>query len=399
MAGPLSGVKILDLSSVVAGPLSTTHLADQGADVIKIEPLGGDINRRSRQKVSSNGEFSALFISTNRGKRSMALDLKSPEAQMIVRKLVERMDVLVQNFRPGAMERIGLAEPALRKINPRLIYVSISGVGESGPYAKKRIYDPMIQALSGLADIQMDQRTQRPQMIRTILADKTTAIYTAQAVTAALYAREKTGRGQHVRISLLSTMISHLWPEGMMPYTVVGLENLGLSTNSGPDLIFATSDGYITVGTISDSEWQGFCAAVEQPQLASDERFSTAELRSRNATERITLMGTLLKAYTSVEALARLDAADVPCAPVLRRQDILDHEQVVAMRLIEELEQPTVGRVRQPRPAARFDDTALGEARPAPCIGQHSGEILAELGFDQDAIEGLENQKVVRLPT
>jgi crotonobetainyl-CoA:carnitine CoA-transferase CaiB-like acyl-CoA transferase len=399
MAGPLSGVKILDLSSVVAGPLSTTHLADQGADVIKIEPLGGDINRRSRQKVSSNGEFSALFISTNRGKRSMALDLKSPEAQMIVRKLVERMDVLVQNFRPGAMERIGLAEPALRKINPRLIYVSISGVGDSGPYAKKRIYDPMIQALSGLADIQADQRTQRPQMIRTILADKTTAIYAAQAVTAALYAREKTGRGQHVRISLLSTMIAHLWPEGMMPYTVVGLENSGLSTNSGPDLIFATSDGYITVGTISDSEWQGFCAAVEQPQLASDERFSTAELRSRNAIERITLMGTLLKAYSSVEALARLDAADVPCAPVLRRKDILDNEQVVAMRLIGELEQPTVGRVRQPRPAARFDDTALGEARPAPRIGQHSGEILAGLGFDQDSIEGLKNQKVVRLPT
>jgi crotonobetainyl-CoA:carnitine CoA-transferase CaiB-like acyl-CoA transferase len=399
MAGPLSGVRILDLSSVVAGPLSTTHLADQGADVIKIEPLGGDINRRSRQKVSSNGEFSALFISTNRGKRSIALDLKSPEGQMIVRKLVERMDVLVQNFRPGAMDRIGLSEPALREINPRLIYVSISGVGDRGPYSKKRIYDPMIQALSGLADIQTDQRTQRPQMIRTILADKTTAIYTAQAVTAALYAREKTGRGQHVRISLLSTMISHLWPEGMMPYTVVGLENAGLSTNSGPDLIFSTSDGYITVGTISDSEWQGFCAAVEQPQLASDERFSTAELRSRNAIERITLMGTLLKAYTSVEALARLDAADVPCAPVLRRKDILDNEQVLAMRLIEELEQPTVGRVRQPRPAARFDDTAVGEARPAPRIGQHSEEILAELGFDQNAIAGLKNQKVVRLPT
>jgi crotonobetainyl-CoA:carnitine CoA-transferase CaiB-like acyl-CoA transferase len=194
-------------------------------------------------------------------------------------------------------------------------------------------------------------------------------------------------------------MIAHLWPEGMMPYTVVGLENSGLSTNSGPDLIFATSDGYITVGTISDSEWQGFCAAVEQPQLASDERFSTAELRSRNAIERITLMGTLLKAYSSVEALARLDAADVPCAPVLRRKDILDNEQVVAMRLIGELEQPTVGRVRQPRPAARFDDTALGEARPAPRIGQHSGEILAGLGFDQDSIEGLKNQKVVRLPT
>ena len=189
MAGPLTGIRILDLSSVVSGPLATAHLADQGADVIKVEPLAGDISRRSRQKISADGQFSAMFVSVNRGKRSIALDLKQAEAVAIVRALALNADVLVQNFRPGTMERLGVGEVELRASNLRLIYVSISGVGDSGPYVKKRIYDPMIQALSGLADIQSHPETNRPQMIRTILADKTTSIFAAQAITAALFAR------------------------------------------------------------------------------------------------------------------------------------------------------------------------------------------------------------------
>ena len=180
MPGPLAGIRVLDLTSVVSGPLATMFLADQGAEVIKVEPLGGDITRQSRQSVSASGEFSALFVSTNRGKRSLSLDLKRPEAATIMRKLICRADVLVQNFRPGTMERLGLGEPALRAENPRLIYVSISGVGERGPYAKKRVYDPIIQGLSGFADLQADPETRRPRMIRTIVADKTTAIFAAQ---------------------------------------------------------------------------------------------------------------------------------------------------------------------------------------------------------------------------
>src|SRR5271167_2809740 len=168
MAGPLAGVRVVDLTSVVSGPLATMCLADQGADVIKIEPLGGDITRHSRQAISASGEFSALFVSSNRGKRSLALDLKRPEAGAIMHKLITTTDVLVQNFRPGAMERLGLSEPALRAHHPRLIYVSISGVGESGPYAAKRVYDPIIQGLSGFADLQAEPKTRRPQMIRTI---------------------------------------------------------------------------------------------------------------------------------------------------------------------------------------------------------------------------------------
>src|SRR6266446_5604667 len=245
MPGPLVGIRVLDLTSVVSGPLSTMFLADQGADVIKIEPLGGDITRHSRQSVSASGEFSALFVSTNRGKRSLSLDLKRPEAVMIMRKLAARADVLIQNFRPGTMERLGLGEPALRAFNPRLIYVSISGVGESGPYAGKRVYDPIIQGLSGFADVQSEPKTRRPQMIRTIVADKTTAIFAAQAVCVALYARERTGEGQHIRLAMLDTMIAYLWPEAMTQYTVVGREATTADPTGRPDLIFETADGYI----------------------------------------------------------------------------------------------------------------------------------------------------------
>ena len=397
MPGPLAGVRVLDLISVVSGPLATMFFADQGADVTKIEPLGGDITRRSRQSISASGEFSALFVSSNRGKRSLALDLKRPEAAKIMRKLIAGFDVLVQNFRPGTMERLGFGEPALRELNPRLIYVSISGVGESGPYAKKRVYDPIIQGLSGFADLQAEPKTRRPQMIRTIVADKTTAIFAAQAVAAALFARERTGEGQHIRLAMLDTMIAYLWPEAMTQYTVVGREATTADPTARPDLIFETADGYITVGTISDSEWQGFCAASGRSGLAEDPRFNTPGGRSVNATERILLMAEIIKERPTVEWLERLDANDVPSAPVLRRNEVIANEQVLARELIVELDHPDIGPVRQPKPAARFDRTPAQIQGPAPRIGEHTAAILAEIGLEAAEIERLAGEQIVRL--
>jgi crotonobetainyl-CoA:carnitine CoA-transferase CaiB-like acyl-CoA transferase len=397
MPGPLAGIRVLDLTSVVSGPLATMFLADQGAEVIKIEPLGGDITRRSRQSISASGEFSALFVSTNRGKRSLALDLKRPEAAKIMHKLIGGSDVLVQNFRPGTMARLGFGEPALRELNPRLIYVSISGVGESGPYARKRVYDPIIQGLSGFADLQAEPKTRRPQMIRTIVADKTTAIFAAQAITAALFARERTGEGQHIRLAMLDTMIGYLWPEAMTQYTVVGREATTADPTARPDLIFETADGYITVGTISDSEWQGFCAASGRQGLAEDLRFNTPAARAANATERILLMAEIIKERPTAEWLQQLDANDVPSAPVLRRNEVIANEQVVARELIIELNHPDIGRVRQPKPAARFDRTPAQIQGPAPRIGEHGAVILAELGLEAAEIERLATEKIVRL--
>ena len=399
MAGPLAGVRVVDLTSVVSGPFATMFLADQGADVVKVEPLGGDITRRSRQSVDPTGQFSALFISTNRGKRSIALDLKQPKGLEIVRRLIGRSDVLVQNFRPQVMERLGLGEPAMRQLNPRLIYVSISGAGDSGPYAEKRVYDPIVQGLSGFADVQAEAKTRRPQMIRTIVADKTTSVITAQAVASALYAREKTGQGQHIKVAMLDVMIAYLWPEAMMQYTVVGKEETAGDPIARPDLIFQTLDGYITAGTISDSEWQGFCRAAEKPELAQDKRFSTPGGRTANAAERIHLMAEVLAKRTTADWLSRLDAADVPCAPVLRRGEVMANEQVVARGLISEFDHPGIGRVRQPKPAAEFSATPTRAPSPAPVIGEHGRQILQELGYAGTEVEQLVEGKVVRLPS
>jgi crotonobetainyl-CoA:carnitine CoA-transferase CaiB-like acyl-CoA transferase len=397
MPGPLSGVRVLDLTGVVSGPFATMFLADQGADVIKIEPIGGDITRRSRASIDKNGEFSALFISSNRGKRSLSIDVKSEAGREVLAKLVAQADVLVQNFRPGTMERLGLGADQLRQRHPRLIYVSISGVGETGPYVKKRVYDPIIQGLSGFADIQSQPVTNRPQMIRTIVCDKTTAVMTAQAVAAALYAREKTGNGDHIKVAMLDVMISYLWPEGMAQYTVVGAEAAAGDPNDRPDLVFKTTDGYITAGTISDSEWQGFCKATRDPELANDPRFATPGARSVNATARINKMQEYIAQHSTAEWLERLDAADVPCAPILRRGEIIHNEQVVARGIITEFDQPTVGRVRQPKPAARFELNESAIGGPAPRIGEHSREVLAQLGYDERSIDKMVSDKAVRL--
>src|SRR5437879_3176540 len=419
MSGPLKGVRVLDLTGVVSGPFATMFLADQGADVLKIEPSGGGITRRSRATIDKDGEFSALFISSNRGKRSLSIDVKSTAGREVLARLVAQADVLVQNFRPGAMERLGLGGDELRQRHPRLIYVSISGVGDSGPYVKKRVYDPIIQGLSGFADIQSQPVTNRPQMIRTIvcdvtacavntavvlsqtmvriICDKTTAVFTAQAVSSALYAREKTGKGDHIQVAMLDAMISYLWPEGMMQYTVVGAETTAADPNDRPDLVFRTSDGYITAGTISASEWQGFCRASGDPELAKDPRFATPSARSVNATARITRMAEYIGQHTTAQWLARLDAADVPCAPILRRGEIIHNEQVVARGIIAEFDQPMDRRVRQPKPAARFEINQAAIGGPAPRVGEHSHEVLRELGYDDDAIDKMIGARAVRV--
>ena len=392
MSGPLAGIRVIDLTTVVSGPVCTMLLADQGADVIKVEPPGGDSARRT----AGNGQFTAMFVSCNRGKRSLAIDLKQPAALAILHRLIAGADVLVQNFRPGTMERFGLDDASIRALNPKLIYLSISGVGETGPYVGKRVYDPVIQSLSGFADVQANQTTGRPQLVRTIVADKTTAVHAAQAICAALFARERSGQGQSIHLSMLDTMVAYLWPEAMTQYTVVGNEASAINPTARPDLIFQTLDGYITVGSVSDSEWQGLCGVLGKPEWIDDPRFKTPGKRATNAAERITLVAQILATGQSQDWLDRLDAADVPCAPVLRRGEVMNNPQVVNNRMIEEFDQPMLGRVRQPRPAARFDATPARIGGPAPAIGEHTDSILAELGFSAQEIATLKNTKAAK---
>jgi crotonobetainyl-CoA:carnitine CoA-transferase CaiB-like acyl-CoA transferase len=383
MAGPLDGIRIVDLTSMISGPVATMLLGDQGADVIKVEPLTGDL---VRYMGPNRDGLTAGFISANRNKRSIAVDLKTDAGMDIVKRLIATADVFVQNFRPGAIERMGLGEEAVRELKPDIVYVSISGFGEKGPYAQKRVYDPVIQALSGLAAIQRDHDSGRPKMVRTIIPDKTTAITAAQAITAALFARERSGEGQHVKLAMLDAMVGYLWPEGMSGYTFIGKEVKAARAQFAQDLIFQTTDGYITAGAVSDVEWQGMCRALERPQWLDDERFNTPNGRIVNVKERLAMTAEVLAERSSAEWLARLDAEGVPCAPVLDRSEVFEQEQIKINATIEELDHPVAGRIRQPRPAARFDKTPVELRRHAPVLGQHTDEILKELGLDAGAM-------------
>jgi crotonobetainyl-CoA:carnitine CoA-transferase CaiB-like acyl-CoA transferase len=390
--GPLTGYRVIDVTQMLSGPMATMMLGDQGADVIKVEPPGiGDL---TRAMGASRSGIPSAFAVINRNKRSIALDLKTSRGVELVKQLVAGADVFVQNFRPGRAERMGIGEAELRRVKPDIIYVSISGFGEKGPYVKRRVYDPVIQALSGLAAIQADYKTQRPQMMRLIIPDKVSALTAAQAITAALLARERTGEGQHVRLSMLDAVVSFLWPEGMGDYTFTAMKPLAVR-NRSRDLIFETADGYLTCGANSNAEWRGLATALGRPEWIEDPRFATAAARIRNVTQRLDLTAEILATKTSAEWLARLEANDVPCAPVHSRDEVIRDPQVVANELLIESNHPHAGPMRQPRPAARFEKTPSGLHRYAPMLGEHSDEILNELGISSDAIAELRAARIV----
>jgi crotonobetainyl-CoA:carnitine CoA-transferase CaiB-like acyl-CoA transferase len=390
MSGPLAGYRIIDATQMISGPMATMVLADQGADVIKIEPPGiGDLTRA----LGGPRGMSPTFTVVNRNKRSVVLNLKEPQGLAILKQLVATADLFVQNFRPGVVDQMGIGEAALRQIKPDLVYVSISGFGESGPYVHKRVYDPVIQALSGLASIQADA-TGRPHMMRLIVPDKVTALTAAQAMTAALLARERTGEGQHVRLAMLDAVVAFLWPEAMASYTFVSTKDVVVRPQVR-DLVFETADGYITVGVVSDAEWRGLTTALERPEWLDDARFKTPAGRVKYADVRLEMTAEVLTTRTSTAWLARLDAEQVPCAPILRREDLFTDPQIAANHLIVESEHPSVGRMRQPRPAARFEKTPAELRSPAPRLGEHTEAVLAELGLSEGERTSLREHGVV----
>ncbi len=387
MPGPLHGYRIVDLTSMISGPLATMILADQGADVIKVEnPDGGDHTRAANNR--RNG-FSASFLNNNRNKRSLALDLKDPQAKEALIRLVATADVFVQNFRPGVAERMGLGEDALRAVAPRLIYVSISGFGEKGPFAGKPVYDPLVQAMSGLATIQAGSDNERPRLVRTIVPDKLTAVTASQAITAALLARERTGEGQHVRVSMLEAVIAFLFASDMGSQTFVGDEFPQQDAASFIDLIYETSTSYISCAVQSNKEWEALTRALDRPEWLDDPRFMTPALRQRNIDARLTMTQEVLRARPAAEWLERLTAAGVPCAPVLTRGEMIRDPQVAATGIVVETEHPVAGRIRGARPAARFSATPAALRLGGPALGEHSEAILAELGYDSANVAAL----------
>jgi crotonobetainyl-CoA:carnitine CoA-transferase CaiB-like acyl-CoA transferase len=393
MPGPLAGVRIVDCSAVLSGPLATMILADQGAEVIKVEPPGlGDLLRLS---PFARGGLGAFFANGNRGKRSIALDLRQPRGREILLSLVRGADVFVQNFRPGAVERLGVAETDLRAVAPDLVYVSISGFGESGPYAGRRVYDPVLQALTGSIAVQVNPKTGERDLVRHVICDKASAYTAAQAITAALFARARGEGGQHVRVAMLDASLAFFWPDGMMAHTMVGE-----GVRPGPTLyelyrLTETADGHLIYFAVSDAEFHGLFRALGRPEWCADERFGDLPKRMANMTVLEPLLRDAFRGWQTAELLERMAAESLPAAPVLSLEEVIADPQVRHNEVLLEREHPTAGVIRQPRPPARFDRTPAEAGRLAPLLGEHTDEVLAELGIPADERRRLRESGVV----
>jgi crotonobetainyl-CoA:carnitine CoA-transferase CaiB-like acyl-CoA transferase len=396
MAGPLEGIKVVDASAVVSGPLCTMMLADQGAEVVKIEPHGlGDTLRLPN---FARGGLSAFFANANRGKRSIVLDLSKKEGREVVHKLVKDADVFVQNWRPGAVDRLGLSEPELRAINPDLIYCSISGFGSDGPYAQRRVYDPIIQGISGHTGVQINPEFPMRDLVRNIVSDKSSSYTAAQAITAALFARERGAGGQHIEVPMLDASLAFFWCDGMIAHTFAGEDAPPGRALYEMYRLSETADGHLIYFAATDVEFHGLFRAVGHPEWVDDPRYATGEGRAdpANIESLGEMLANAIRAVPTAELLERMVEEDVPVGPVLSLDEVFDDPQIRHNEAILEFEHPTAGRFRQARPAARFDKTPQDPHRRMPPLhGEHTEEVLRELGYSDAALDRMKKEALI----
>jgi crotonobetainyl-CoA:carnitine CoA-transferase CaiB-like acyl-CoA transferase len=396
MPGPLEGIKIVDASAVVSGPLATMILADQGADVVELEPLGmGDVLRLPN---FTRGGLSAFFANCNRNKRGIAVDVTKPEGVEIMHKLVAEADVFVQNWRPGAADRLGLGEPELRALNPDLIYCSISGYGPTGPYSQRRVYDPIIQGLSGHTGVQLNPEVPIRDLVRNIVSDKSSSYTAAQAITAALFARDRGAGGQYIEIPMIDASLAFFWPDGMLAHTFAGDDLPRGVTLYESYRLWETADGYIMYFTATQSEFEGLFRALGHPEWLDDPRFGTLEGRNEddNRAELGVLVMNAIRELPSETLISRMVENDVPVGPVLELDELFDDPQIAHNEAILEFDHPTAGKFRQARPAARFHATPQDPTRRMPPLhGEHTEEVLNELGYPAAKLADLRAKGVV----
>ncbi len=393
MQAPLSGVRILDLSAVVSGPMATGILADQGAEVIKVETQGGDLTRRVGP---IQGDMTTLFATINRGKRSIVLDLKQEAARAILRELAEQADVLVENFRPGAMQRLGFGYEQVKAFNPRIVYLSISGFGQSGPYAGYRVYDPVIQAVSGFADAHPDPDTQEPKLLQTLMCDKITALTAAQAITAALHGRQATGQGSRIELSMLDAGLSFLWPEALYNHSFLDNPPAPVPEFGARQKLWRCKDGWFAMIAPQDEEFAGICRVFGKTELLQDPRFANMMLRRDNIDAWRAVLEPIAAQQLVRPFVERLAAEGVPVGQVNFKADLAHDPQIQHNQSLMESDYPGLGRVRAPRAAARFNQQAADPSRLAPHLGEHTRAILTELGRSEASIEALYAAGVVR---
>lgn len=398
--GPLHGIRVVEAGTMITAPLAAMMLGDQGADVIKIESPGiGDVMRYLGETVAGT---SALWLTCNRSKRGVALNLGDSQGQVVARRLLAGADVVIQNFRPGVADRIGIGEPAVRADNPGVIYVSISGYGFSGPMAGRPAYDNIIQAAVGVAAAQTDPTTGQSSLIRNLVCDKITAYTVAQAATAALFARERHHRltgelvGQHLRVAMIDATLAFLWTDAMMGETFLDRDRVTPGPVLGQAYTLAkTADGFVTSTMMTDGQFRGMANAIGHPEWATDPRLQSVPTRMANIDVWRGPLAVFLSSTGTDEIVRRFVEHDVPCSAVTGLSDVASHPQVVANETLVEHERGAYGRMREPRPPVDFSHTPARIGAVPPALGADTDSVLASLGYTPAELAALRSSGAI----
>ena len=380
--GPLSGIRVLDLSAYIAAPYGCTLLADQGAEVIKVEPPAGDNLRHYPSTLAAEGR---AFLGINRGKSGMALDLKLPQAREVLQRLLRDTDVLVHNFRPAVPKRLGIDYGSLSERHPRLVVCAVTGYGESGPMKDKAGYDQVLQSMTGICAMQ--GTPQEPQIVYGSVVDYYASALLAAGVASALYERERTGKGRFVGISLLRSALAmqsarFVWAQGEPREVYRDMRSGGITG------LHPTRDGSLYLSANTAHFWRALCELVELPELAADARYDTVRKRAEHAAELVPRLRAALQAHSALEWEV-IFGERVPCAAAREIEDMFEHPQVLSEDLVATFSHPSVGRYRALSTAIRFDGAPAPAPKSAPAFGQHSDQILATLGYDANEIAAL----------
>jgi crotonobetainyl-CoA:carnitine CoA-transferase CaiB-like acyl-CoA transferase len=398
MAGPLSHVRVLDLSRIMAGPWAGQILADLGADVVKVERTGAGDDTRGwgppflKDRSGAETREAGYYLCVNRGKRSITLELDKPEGQRVVRALAQRSDIVLENFKVGTLARFGLGYGELKAVNPKLIYCSITGFGQSGPRRDAAAYDFMIQAMCGLMSVtgEPDEKPGGgPEKVGVPIVDIMSGMYAAIAVLAALARRNETGRGDYIDIGMLDVGVACLANQAMN-YLVSGKvprRTGNAHPNIQPQDVFATRNGHMVLVVGNDGQFAKCCEVLERPEWASDERFAKNSGRVRNLAVLRPLIAEILLTRDTAEWIARLEAAGVPCGPINTVPQVFEEEQVRHRGMLADIAHPLAGTVPQVVSPMRFTDAPLTFERAPPLLGEHTADILRELGIE-DARQG-----------
>lgn len=378
MAGPLEGIRVLDLTRILAGPYATMILRDLGAEVIKIEQPGTGDEARDFGPFKNN--FSLYFMSVNRGKKSVTLNLKSPRGKELFLELVKGSDILVENFRPGTMEKLGLDYESLKKHHPSLLYAACSGFGQTGPYAMRGAYDMIIQGMGGIISI-TGEPDRPPVRVGTSIGDITSALFTTIGILSALRHRDQTGEGQLIDVGMLDCQVAIL-ENAMVRYFSTGDIPRPLGRRHPaitPFEIFESADGYVVIAIGNNELWRKFCEHVDRPELIDDERFHTNALRTENHESLFPILADIMCRRTTDAWVEGLEAIGVPCGPVNTVDKVANDPQVLARDMIAEVEHDTTGTVQIPGIPIKLSKTPGQINAPAPNLGEHTSDVLTDL--------------------